>query len=290
MESIHWRFFNGVDINENKMSMIGWEKVMASRKKGGLGISSFFAQYHALLFKWIWRFRSKESSLWYYVIKAMFGDCGSLDKSVKVPHMKKKVGNGMNTLFWVDVWLTDTPLLHLYPRMFALKCNKNSTVADKINANFISWSFRRPHRGGLEKEQFSNLIADVKQVILSSSNDRWIWSLVSSGEFSVKSIRLFIDDYLLPMVGALTRWVSEVPIKINILAWKISLDKLPTRLNLSLRGTEIPSISCPICSSVGESCSHLLFSCNMARDLIFKVARWWELDLPVLFSYEDWLD
>nr|GEW21130.1 RNA-directed DNA polymerase, eukaryota [Tanacetum cinerariifolium] len=106
----------------------------------------------------------------------------------------------------------------------------------------------------------------------------------------IKSTRLFIDDYLLPTVGAPTRWVSEVPIKTNILAWKVSLDKLPTRLNLSLRGIEIPSISCSICSSVGVSCSHLLFSCNMARDVIFKVARWWELDLPVLFSYEDWLD
>ncbi|GJV98856.1 hypothetical protein Tco_1554108 [Tanacetum coccineum] len=44
-----------------------------------------------------------------------------------------------------------------------------------------------------------------------------------------------LDDHLLLAVGAPTRWVSEVPIKINIMAWKVSLDKLPTRLNLSLR-------------------------------------------------------
>ncbi|GJW56265.1 RNA-directed DNA polymerase, eukaryota [Tanacetum coccineum] len=79
MESIRRRFFNGGDINENKMSMIGWEKIMASRKKGGLGIPSFFAQNRALLFKWIWRFKSQEPSLWYRVIKAMFGEGGSLD-------------------------------------------------------------------------------------------------------------------------------------------------------------------------------------------------------------------
>ncbi|GKA81261.1 RNA-directed DNA polymerase, eukaryota [Tanacetum coccineum] len=79
MESIRRRFFNGGDINENKMSMIGWEKIMASRKKGGLGILSFFAQNCALMFKWIWRFKSQESSLWYRVIKAMFGEGGSFD-------------------------------------------------------------------------------------------------------------------------------------------------------------------------------------------------------------------
>ncbi|GJW05906.1 RNA-directed DNA polymerase, eukaryota [Tanacetum coccineum] len=297
MESIRRRFFNGADINENKMSMIGWEKIMVSRKKGGLGISSFFAQNRALLFKWIWRFRSKDSSLWYRVIKAMFGDGGALDNTGKfarsstwttivrecgnlsskginlLSHMKRKVGNGLNTLFWVDSWLTDIPLKQLYPRMFALDCNKNSTVAEKINASSISCSFRRLPRGSLEEEQFSKLIEDVNSVILSVSNDRWIWSLDSSGEFSIKSTRLFIDDHLLLAVGAPTRWVSEVPIKINIMAWKVSLDKLPTRLNLSLRGIEIPSITCPICSCAGESCSHLFFSCSMARNITTKLAR-----------------
>ncbi|GJY51180.1 RNA-directed DNA polymerase, eukaryota [Tanacetum coccineum] len=119
---------------------------------------------------------------------------------------------------------------------------------------------------------------------------RWIWSLDSSGEFSIKSTRLFIDDHLLLAVGAPTRWVSEVPIKINIMAWKVSLDKLPTRLNLSLRGIEIPSITCPICSCAGESCSHLFFSCSMARNITTKLARWWEFDYPDLFSYDDWLE
>ncbi|GJR16412.1 RNA-directed DNA polymerase, eukaryota [Tanacetum coccineum] len=144
-------------------------------------------------------------------------------------------------------------------KIMGIDCNKNSTVAEKINASSISCSFRRLPRGSLKEEQFSKLIEDVNSVILSISNDRWIWSLDSSGEFSIKSTRIFIDDHFLLAVGAPTRWVSEVPIKINIMAWKVSLDKLPTRLNLSLRGIEIPSITCPICSCAGESCSHLFF-------------------------------
>nr|GFC46335.1 RNA-directed DNA polymerase, eukaryota [Tanacetum cinerariifolium] len=144
-------------------------------------------------------------------------------------------------------------------------------------------------RGGVEEEQLQLLVDKVAPVVLSNLNDTWVWTLESSGEFSVRSARSYIDDALLPTVGARTRWVSVVPIKINVFAWRVSLDRLPTRINLSLRGIDIPSILCPICSCVGESSSHLQFSCNVARLPLLKVTRWWELDIQECMSYADWL-
>nr|GEU35089.1 RNA-directed DNA polymerase, eukaryota [Tanacetum cinerariifolium] len=94
------------------------------------------------------------------------------------------------------------------------------------------------------------------------------------GEFSVRSARSYIDDALLPTISAPTRWVSVVPIKINIFAWRVSLDRLPTQINLSLCGIDISSILCLIYSCARESSSHLLFSCNVARLILLKVARW----------------
>ena len=80
----------------------------------------------------------------------------------------------------------------------------------------------------------------------------------------MKSARVFIDDSLLPKANAATRWIKVVPIKINMFAWRVCVDKLPTRLNISLRGVDIPFILCHLCSITVESSSHLLFSCNLA--------------------------
>ncbi|GJQ93066.1 RNA-directed DNA polymerase, eukaryota [Tanacetum coccineum] len=313
MESIRRNFFNGVENAEKKMLVIGWNKILASKKNGGLGFSSFFSYNGALLFKWIWRFLANGASIWSRFISAIYGIRGALDNSSSYSRrspwldivnevrklaskgidllslVKKKVGNGEATSFWNDVWLGDFPLKQTYPRLYFLELDKHVSVASKLRANSLISSFRRSPRSGIEEEQLLLLISNTSSVILPNISDRWSWLLDPSGDFSVKSTREFIDDSMLPKTDVPTRWVKSIPIKINIFAWRVSLDKLPTRLNLSLRGLDIPSIICPLCSIAVESTSHLLFSCQLARQLMIKVVHWWELEYQDFHSYEDWL-
>nr|GEX60197.1 RNA-directed DNA polymerase, eukaryota [Tanacetum cinerariifolium] len=137
----------------------------------------------------------------------------------------------------------------------------------------LSWHYLHAKLSSWEPLQLR-----VKQFGFGSYCDRWTWNLESSGEFSVKSARVFIDDSLLPKANAATGWIKVVTIKINIFACRVCLDKLPTRLNLYLRGVDIPSILYLLCSITIESSSHILFSCHLARQLMIKVARWWDLD------------
>ncbi|GKE12490.1 hypothetical protein Tco_1416041 [Tanacetum coccineum] len=83
METIHSRFFNGVDVKEKRMTWVTWRNVLASKDKWGLGVSSFYALNRALMFKWVWRFRNNNNSLWARVIMALHGDNGSLGSSSK---------------------------------------------------------------------------------------------------------------------------------------------------------------------------------------------------------------
>ncbi|GKD27953.1 hypothetical protein Tco_1234167 [Tanacetum coccineum] len=50
-------------------------------------------------------------------------------------------------------------------------------------------------------------------------------------------------------------WSKLIPVKVNIMGWRLSIDKLPTRVNLDARGIDVPSVLCPV---VGYSYSEML--------------------------------
>nr|GEV65031.1 hypothetical protein [Tanacetum cinerariifolium]GEV70048.1 hypothetical protein [Tanacetum cinerariifolium] len=152
---------------------------------------------------------------------------------------------GRKKMAWIswnkeDPWLDHLELKHKFPRLYAFDNYKQITVVEINHASMVD-IFRRPPRGGAEEEQL--------------------------GEFSVKSVRQLIDDSILSKKKFATRWVKVMPIKINVFAWRVYLDKLPTLLNLSLKGIDISTILCPLWHASVESGSHIFFSCPMARQL-----------------------
>nr|GEY09072.1 RNA-directed DNA polymerase, eukaryota [Tanacetum cinerariifolium] len=151
-------------------------------------------------------------------------------------------------------------------------------------------SFRRPPSGGVGQFQFELLKEKVEGYILADMMDRWFWALEGSGDFTVASVRKMIDDFMLPEVSSKTRWIEAVPIKVNMHAWKVKLDGLPTRLNNSRRGIDIEPILCPVCGKTVESTSHIFFTCQISSEILLKISRWWDIDYMEVSSYEEWLD
>nr|GEU95822.1 RNA-directed DNA polymerase, eukaryota [Tanacetum cinerariifolium] len=166
----------------------------------------------------------------------------------------------------------------LYKRLYALEMCKSISVAEKMGHPSLSYSFHRMPRGGVEQKNYDLLCSKVTDLVLPNISDRWCWSLEGSQEFSVKSSRILIDNTILPKAEVPTRWLRVVPIKVNVHAWRVCLDKLPTRVNLSLRGMGIPLIACPLCNSAVESSSHIFFACPLARQVWRKILIWWELE------------
>nr|GEZ18318.1 RNA-directed DNA polymerase, eukaryota, reverse transcriptase zinc-binding domain protein [Tanacetum cinerariifolium] len=85
------------------------------------------------------------------------------------------------------------------------------------------------------------------------------------------------------------RFFNGADLDSNSLAWKVRLNGLPSRVNISRRGIDINSILCPICEREVESVSHVFFSCYIAKDNFKKVCRWWNVDFAEVSSYDEWL-
>ncbi|GJU76154.1 RNA-directed DNA polymerase, eukaryota [Tanacetum coccineum] len=291
-ESIRSHFFNGHELKSKPSTWVKWNNVLAPKKKRGLGISSLFALNRGLMCKWVWRFYTHNTSLWVRVIKAIHGDKGkwlwSLESSGEFSVcLRVKLGNGDKITFWEDKWVGGNALKDLYPRMYALETCKSVNVGTKLTYSRLDYSFRRKPRGGVEQEQYEALSDQVHDVTFVPMSDRWLWSLESSGEFFVASIRKAIDDKRLPEVATKTRWIKYVPIKVNVHAWKVKIDLLPTRINISRRGIDIDSIMCPICDNGAESSSHLFFTYRMVRQIVRKISHWWDVPYDEVNSYED---
>ncbi|GKE44364.1 hypothetical protein Tco_1471648, partial [Tanacetum coccineum] len=159
LKSIRRNFFNGVDGLERKMAWISWKKVLASKKYGGLGVSSFYALNRPLLFKWLWRFLYHASCLWTRFIKVIYDEDGALNSPSSLSKRSP----------WLDII-----------RELTILRTKGINLLDLIREKLI-------------------------------------------------------DDSILLKEEVITRWVKVMPIKINVFAWRVHLDKLPTRLNLSLK-------------------------------------------------------
>ncbi|GJV29771.1 RNA polymerase II assembly factor like protein [Tanacetum coccineum] len=87
----------------------------------------------------------------------------------------------------------------MFPRLYALEACKNLSVASKLSQSSLDFSFRRALRGGVEQSQLAAMLSKLDGVSLVNLRDKWRWSLVGSGEFSVASVRKWIDDKTLPM-------------------------------------------------------------------------------------------
>ncbi|GJR69769.1 RNA-directed DNA polymerase, eukaryota, reverse transcriptase zinc-binding domain protein [Tanacetum coccineum] len=280
LEAIRCNFFNGHEEGSRKASWTKWNNVLADKCNGGLGVSSLFALNRGLMMKWMWRFYSYDTSLWSNVIKAIHGDDGNVNLTRKsgmrsswsyivneakaleiqgvnvLDNMHLKLGDGTTALFWKDNW-----------------SGKGSL---------------KTFKGGVEQSQFDALSSLVSSINLVPMCDRWVWTLESSGIFSVASIRKIIDGNRLATSTSKTRWIKYVPIKANVLAWKVKMDALPTRFNISRRGIVIPSLTCPTCDNGIETSDHLFFKCDMSRQLASKVSSWWSVNYADINSYNEW--
>lgn len=82
--------------------------------------------------------------------------------------------------------------------------------------------------------------------------------------------------------GTHTRWNKHVHIKINILRWRVLLDRNPIRVNLFSRCADLHVTYCMCCNAQNE--------CEVAIQLWNKVLKWLDLPFPLFLVVKNLLD
>nr|GEV66330.1 hypothetical protein [Tanacetum cinerariifolium] len=90
--------------------------------------------------------------------------------------------------------------------------------------------------------------------------------IVCDGAYRVKDIRFELDGLFLPSSVVAIRWVNLVPIKVNIFAWRVSLDRLPTRAKMVAPLPLLEELSRAAESDVTNDQLIVLFEIEVAED------------------------
>lgn len=131
--------WGGVE-NTKKIHRLSWDVVTLPKKKSGLGITPLKHTNIAILSKWWWRFRNEKHKLWWNTIWSIHYNskswtpipvrltysgvwrnifkigCDSQDFGVNLNHLLIGIlGNGKDISLWANRWVTNAPLMELYP-------------------------------------------------------------------------------------------------------------------------------------------------------------------------------
>ena len=155
-------------------------------------------------------------------------------------------------------------LQSMFPYLFALETFKNCAVAVRFLNGEWNRQWRRNPRNGVESSQLSTLMDALTNFAINDEAEKWIWNVDNSHIFSVSNAQQLIDDIILPSGNLPTKWSKLVPIKINNFAWRLLLNRFPTKTNLNDRDIDVPSILCSMCNEVQEDTSHIFLHCEVA--------------------------
>ncbi|KAJ1699592.1 hypothetical protein LUZ63_008104 [Rhynchospora breviuscula] len=102
---------------------------------------------------------------------------------------------------------------------------------------------------------------------LATDRDSFRWNLNSNGIFSVNSFYRFQKEFPKHKSLLFQLWKLNIPPRMKIFAWQLSLNKIATLDNLKKRGWQLPSF-CTLCASDEETADHMFNSCKLFKDVL----------------------
>ncbi|KAD4178488.1 hypothetical protein E3N88_27079 [Mikania micrantha] len=197
--------------------------------------------------------------------------------------IRRQVGDGSKTLFWKQSWFGQYSFKQVFPNLFALEKHKNCKVSQRIRQVSggilgFNWEWRRTNLNSNLSDECSDLEEMIRSYPFKDGSDTWVWNGEVNGEFSTHSCRAWFNNQCWRIPSVNTMWLKWVPAKVNSFVWRVSLNRVPVRVNLLARGVNIPTSGCPLCSNDDEDVDHLFFNCPVAQETWRRISWWLDFD------------
>ncbi|XP_071721572.1 uncharacterized protein [Rutidosis leptorrhynchoides] len=208
-----------------------------------------------------------------------------------------KIGDGLSTSFWNDLWAGDVILKNRFKRLAHLESNLDASVGSRVlqdgsGQRFNGGWIREPTgRAKGELEDLHRLLSSV--TLHPKKADSWCWSMCSTGSFKTKVLSELIDSKLLHASSSSSSGTirnSLVPKKVEVFVWRILKGRIPVLVELDKRGVDLHSVRCPNCNDDIESISHSFLFCEKVRNVWDNIFDWWDVPRPSSLNLRALLD
>lgn len=189
------------------------------------------------------------------------------------------------------MWFGETVLKIRWPRLYKLEKDKRCRIMDRIGRDnnglrFVENWYRYPNTVE-EISEYQDLERMLLICKLSDSDDSWSWGSEAKERFTVARCKQLLAEDNNGYADVKFKWEAWVPLKVNICAWRASLDRLPTREALLQRRFNIPDSDCPMCNCSVEDLNHCFVGCGFAYSVWCGIIKWCRLDPFFAYEYED---
>lgn len=205
-----------------------------------------------------------------------------------------EVGNGENSLFWVDKWIDGKSIRELAPGLCSMVKRRGAqkrSVMDALSDN----KWMDDIQGDMSAEvvmEFLSLCVRLEEVDLHHDHpDKHIWKLSATGVYTAKSAYEALFQGATHFRPYERIWKSWAPPKCRFFMWLVAHRRCWTADRLARRGLPHPEV-CLLCDQEEEDIHHLLIGCVFARQVWFHLLQYVGLESlaphSAETSFDDW--
>ena len=183
----------------NYLPRVPWDVVTKSKLEGGLGVKRLETWNKCFMAKLAWKIHTKEDSLWVKLMTKKYLSRQSFQEAEPKPyhfpnwkmilkhkkwaidHSIIRIGSGKNISFWYEKWLSIGHLIK----------NEETNCPRTYETVRVSTFHKNGHwrEDILQKLVSPNILKEIKKIKIEPlSQDREVWSLTKSGDFTVQSL------------------------------------------------------------------------------------------------------